>query len=128
MEDIDYLLFDADNHYYEAPDAFTRFIEPKHRDKAVRVAPAEDGGVRILIGDKPFTFLENWRFDRHAAPGSLRDLLRQMSSGAVSGSGGVEQPMDPAWVSRDARLALMNDQGIESCFVLPTLAVCVETS
>ncbi|MHB8669100.1 MAG: amidohydrolase family protein [Acidimicrobiales bacterium] len=126
MGNPDYLLFDADNHYYEPPDAFTRFIEPMDRDKAVRVVAGDDGRNRIVVGDRPFTFLENWSFETHARPGSLRELLRNMSSGALFESGGVEQTMDPAWINRAARLALMDEQGIESCFVLPTLAVCVE--
>ena len=31
----DFPLFDADNHYYEPRDAFTRYIEPKHRELAI---------------------------------------------------------------------------------------------
>ena len=27
MTGLDYLLFDADNHYYETPDCFSRYIE-----------------------------------------------------------------------------------------------------
>ena len=27
---VDFLAFDADNHYYEALDAFTRHIEPQY--------------------------------------------------------------------------------------------------
>ncbi len=33
MPDLDYLLFDSDNHYYEPRDAFTRCIESRHRAK-----------------------------------------------------------------------------------------------
>ena len=31
-------LFDADNHYYESRDAFTRRMDRKHRDLAIRSA------------------------------------------------------------------------------------------
>ena len=37
MEIPDYRFFDADNHYYETRDCFTRFIEPRFRDKAVNL-------------------------------------------------------------------------------------------
>ena len=29
MSDVDYPVFDADNHYYEALDAFTRHLDPR---------------------------------------------------------------------------------------------------
>ena len=57
---LGYRLFDADNHYYEPRDCFTRFMEPKYRDKAIQVKRV-DGKDRVFVGDKPFTFLsEQW--------------------------------------------------------------------
>jgi hypothetical protein len=70
MRQIDFRLFDADNHYYEPRDCFTRFMEPRYRDKAIRVVE-QDGRERVLVGDKPFTFLKH-DFDRSAKPGGLR--------------------------------------------------------
>ena len=63
---------DADNHYYEPRDFCTRHIEPRFEDRAVRV----DEDERIWVGDRPFTFLANWSFDRTTKPGALRELLR----------------------------------------------------
>jgi predicted TIM-barrel fold metal-dependent hydrolase len=121
MQHLEFPLFDADNHYYEPADAFTRFMASADLDRAVRVVEGQ-----IVVGDRPFTFLERWSFETHAPPGSLRRLLRTMASGAADEGGRLEQPMDPAWITRDARLALMDRQGVGSAFLLPTLAVCVE--
>ena len=33
MTGPDYLLFDADNHYYETPDCFSRHIESAYADR-----------------------------------------------------------------------------------------------
>ena len=55
MTSLGYEVFDADNHYYETRDCFTRYIEPKHRDKAVHVVKDENGRDRVMVGDKPFT-------------------------------------------------------------------------
>ena len=55
---------DADNHYYEPRDFCTRHIEPRYREQAVRV----DAGDRIWVGDRPFTFLKDWSFDRYSRP------------------------------------------------------------
>ncbi len=35
MAQLDFQVFDADNHYYEAEDAFTRHIEPSMRKRCM---------------------------------------------------------------------------------------------
>ena len=57
-------LFDADNHYYEPRDCFTRHIEPRFRDRAIHVKPGPSGREETWIGEKPFTFLVNRELDR----------------------------------------------------------------
>jgi len=124
MRQIDYRLFDADNHYYEPRDCFSRHIERRHRDKAVRVVVDGEGRERVMVGDKPFTFLGNFDFDHNAKPGALREMLRKMN--APSDAGDVVQVNEAAFIEREARLARMDQQGLEACFLFPTLAVCVE--
>jgi predicted TIM-barrel fold metal-dependent hydrolase len=51
-------------------------------------------------------------------------MLRMMNTPDYQAE--VVQQNRPEFVSRDARLELMDAQGIESCFLFPTLAVCVE--
>jgi predicted TIM-barrel fold metal-dependent hydrolase len=121
---LGYPLFDADNHYYEPRDCFTRYIEPQHRDKAIRVVRDDDGRERILIGETPFTFLSNYDFDHSAKPGALREMLRMMSTPDYEGQ--VVEDNRREFVDRAARLEKMDEQGIESTFMFPTLAVCVE--
>jgi predicted TIM-barrel fold metal-dependent hydrolase len=124
---IDYLLFDADNHYYETRDAFTRYIEPSLRDKAIHTRIDDDGLEHVYVGDRPFTFLEHRNYDTVVPPGALREMLRAMKSSSADVRGTrITEPMQPEYVSRDARLAKMDAQGIESAFLFPTLAVCVE--
>ena len=38
MADLPFLLFDADNHYYEAEDAFTRHIDPRMKKRCMNWA------------------------------------------------------------------------------------------
>ncbi len=121
---LGYRPFDADNHYYEPRDCFTRFIEPRHRDKAIRVVVDAQGVERVMVGEKPFTFLGNFDFDHSARPGALREMLRMM--GTPDYEGQVVQENEPAFLEREARLARMDEQGLEACLLFPTLAVCVE--
>src|SRR5579859_4803022 len=54
--------FDADNHYYEPLDAFTRHLDPAWRSRAVDVA--EIGGrVRYIVGGKVNRAVSNPTFD-----------------------------------------------------------------
>ena len=48
MSGLDYLLFDADNHYYETPDCFTRYMSPADAERAITAQRNEDGG---LVGE-----------------------------------------------------------------------------
>ncbi|HVP30188.1 MAG TPA: amidohydrolase family protein [Myxococcota bacterium] len=128
MTRLPYGLFDGDNHYYEPRDAFTRHLEPRYRDKAVRVEQAADGTETIWIGKRRFTFLADMElnFETTVRPGSLREFLRTLTHEHPADADAVQIPVDPAFVNRDARLALMDRQGIESVFLFPTLGVCVE--
>ena len=127
MATIDYPVFDADNHYYETRDAFSRHITPSLRDKAIHARIDDDGVERVYVGDKRFTFLEHRNFDTVVPPGALRAMLRSLKSGSADIRGtDIEEPMQREYVHRDARLAVMQAQGIESIFLFPTLAVCVE--
>jgi len=127
MTSLGFGIFDGDNHYYESRDAFTRYIEPKFRASAVRAVPAA-GGEQILIGDREFHFLDDTfsSFERTLRPGSLREFLKSLGSERLVEPESVEIPMDPAFTNRDARLARMDEQGVESALLFPTLGVCVE--
>jgi len=126
MSDLGYRLFDADNHYYEPPDCFTRYIEPQHRERAIGLREVPGGERRVFVGDKPFTFLAGgFAGETVAKAGALREMLHSMKTG-VSDEGATQEPMQPAYRDREARVALMDEQGIESAFLFPTFGVCVE--
>jgi predicted TIM-barrel fold metal-dependent hydrolase len=121
---LPYRLFDADNHYYETRDCFTRHLPERFAERAIRVVPDARGRDQIWVGEKPFSFLENWSFTHVGRPGALRELLRQKDYRDAASA--LAEPIRPAFQNRDARLALMDAQGLEATFLFPTLAVCVE--
>ena len=127
MTTLGFGIFDGDNHYYEPRDAFTRYIEPKFRDRAVR-AVKDESGEHIMIGGSEFHFLDDTfsSFDRTLRPGSLREFLKSLGSDRLVEPDAVEIPMDPAFTNRDARLVRMDEQGVEAALLFPTLGVCVE--
>ena len=119
------MIFDADNHYYEPDDCFTRFMPSDRIDDAIRVV-GEGDDAHVMIGDRPFTFLKEPFSEVHTKPGSLREMLRNMKAGIPIEDNPVIEPVQPAYQERDARLALMDAQGVDAMVLFPTVAVCVE--
>jgi len=106
-----YRLFDLDNHYYETPDAYTRYLEPEYSDKLpVKVA----GDSQKPPGQ------EDWVM----RPGSLKEYLRKMKAGNVEEPYVLMAPL-PAFQDRDERIKLMDEQGVEACAMFST-AVSME--
>ena len=61
-------IFDFDNHYYEAEDAFTRHADRSLRNRGVRWADI-DGRRRLLVGGTLNSYIANPIFDPVAKPG-----------------------------------------------------------
>src|SRR5580704_16033053 len=72
---VDYTTFDADNHYYEATDAYTRHIDKAMAKRAMQWAEI-NGRQRLLVGGKVNKFIPNPVFDPVAKPGSLDEYFR----------------------------------------------------
>jgi predicted TIM-barrel fold metal-dependent hydrolase len=121
---LGYRTIDADNHYYESRDAFTRHIEPRLAPRSLRVVRDREGNDVMLLDERPYTFSDP-KFDRTNPPGSLTMFLHDRSHREYATTF-TREAMLPAYQNRDARLALMDEQGIEASILLPSLAVCVE--
>src|SRR3546814_15501855 len=73
--DLDARPIDADNHYYETLDAFTRHLDPKMADRGVK--PVQDGKrVKLLIGGEVHGFIPNPTFNPIIVPGCLDPRFR----------------------------------------------------
>jgi len=72
---LPYRPVDADNHYYETRDAFTRYIDPAFADRTFQVHTDPDGVDRMSIDHRPYVFSPA-KFDRTNPPGSLLESLR----------------------------------------------------
>jgi predicted TIM-barrel fold metal-dependent hydrolase len=127
MAGLDFKFFDCDNHYYEALDAFTRHIEPEYRKRAIQWAEL-DGKQRLLVGGKVNRFIPNPTFDPVARPGAMDEYFRGRNpkNSDMNALFGELEPIPAAYRDRDARLALMDEQGMQGAIMLPTLGVGME--
>ena len=127
MAKLDFAAFDADNHYYEATDAFTRHIEPQFARRAMQWAQI-GGKTRLLVAGQVNSFIPNPTFDPVARPGCLDDYYRGHNPKGLGMRElfGALEPINPAYRKRDARLEVMDTQGLERAFFFPTLGVGME--
>jgi predicted TIM-barrel fold metal-dependent hydrolase len=127
---LDFPIFDADNHYYEALDAFTRYLEPSMRKRTMQWATI-DGRQRLIVGGEINRFIPNPTFANVSKPGVLADYFRAKTGvGDMRAAFGELEPIEerPEYRNRDARLRLMDEQGLEATIMLPTLGVGMETA
>jgi predicted TIM-barrel fold metal-dependent hydrolase len=126
VAELDFRAFDADNHYYEAEDAFTRYMEPAMAKRCMQWADV-GGKRRLLVGGKINKFIPNPTFDPIARPGSLEDYFRGRNADGLDLKtmfGELDPLSDhPGYRDREARLRLMDDQGLDGALLFPTLGV-----
>ena len=117
---------DADNHYYEPLDAFTRHLEPAFRDRGVK--PVTEGKrTWLAIGGRINRFIPNPTFDPIIVPGCLDPLFRgQIPEGVDPRSLMKVEPIRAEYRDRDARLRVMDEQGLGVMLLFPTLGCGVE--
>lgn len=120
---LPYATIDADNHYYETRDAFTRHIESRFMDRSIHTTKI-DGEEVFLADRKPYRFAPV-KFEKTNPPGSLTQSLRDPEARRYASTFSKEE-MLPAFQNRNARLDLMDQQGVEAAILLPSLAVCIE--
>lgn len=119
---LGYRLIDADNHYYEPYDCFTRHIEPQFSDLAIHVDKGADGLGRMYIGADRMGYSSVIPCDYVGAPGSQRAFFEDEADKDGWRQVDVIKAHDyPAMMDRTARLELMDEQNIEASIMLPTL-------
>ncbi len=101
---MDFQPIDADNHYYEPLDAFTRHLDPKYRARGVR--PVQEGThTQLLVGGRVNQFVPNPTFDPIIVPGCLDPLFRgQIPEGVDPRTLMQTEPMRSEYRDRDERV------------------------
>ncbi|GAA4546381.1 amidohydrolase family protein [Pseudonocardia xishanensis] len=124
-------MFDADQHYYESDDAYTRYLPKRFLDegRAVRVVRSEDKQYgRIFFGDQKITFFGTNPVETTGHPGALLEYFRSGggTGNALTHKGVLNADDLPESRDRARRLAWLREQGVEGTLMFPTSAVGVE--
>ena len=126
MRTVDSPVFDADNHYYEALDAFTRHLDPALGPRVIEWV--EVNGRRYhSLGGRVSRAVTNPTFDPVAPAGALADYFRGNPDGVpMHELMGTPGPIRAEYRDRDARLAVMDAQGLDQVWLFPTLGMLYE--
>ncbi|HEX4016743.1 MAG TPA: amidohydrolase family protein [Frankiaceae bacterium] len=124
--ELGFQAIDADNHYYETLDAFTRHLDPKFRRRGVQIVQAGKRS-QLLLGEKVNRFIPNPTFNPIIVPGCLDVMFRGQVPDGVDPRTLMEvEPLRPEYQDHDLRAEVAEAQGLESVLLFPTLGCGVE--
>jgi predicted TIM-barrel fold metal-dependent hydrolase len=128
MHIVESPVFDADNHYYEALDAFTRHLRPEDGPRVIQWV--DIGGRKYhALGGRINGAVTNPTFDPISPAGSLYDYFRgNAGDHSARELMGTPEPIRPEYRNRDARLEAMDRQGLEKIWLFPTLGMMYENA
>lgn len=125
---LDYPVFDADNHLYETQDCFTRHLpsELSHLIRYVQV----NGRTKIVVRNMLSDFIPNPTFEVVAKPGATAAYFSGNNPEGRSLRELMGEPMRsiPAFRTPQDRLDKLDELGIHSTIVFPTLASLIEVN
>lgn len=126
MTDLGYLPFDCDNHYYESHDAFTRHVPKNMRRRCVQWAEI-DGRKRHIVGGRVANAVSNPTWNPIAKPGAISAYLRgNPDKLQPSELLGESEPLPDYYINNAARVAKLDEQGLDAMWLFPTLGVLYE--
>ncbi|MCQ3806071.1 MAG: amidohydrolase family protein [Acidimicrobiaceae bacterium] len=125
-ENLDYRPFDADNHYYEALDAFTRHVPAEMQPRIVQWVEM-NGRKYHLVGGTISHAVVNPTWDPVAMPGALNAFFK----GNPDGKTPLEmlkarEPLPECYMHAEARVKVLDEQGLSGVWLFPTLGVLYE--
>jgi predicted TIM-barrel fold metal-dependent hydrolase len=116
-------VFDADNHYWEASDSFTRYRSPEFAERGVLVREVE-GRMRYVVHGEFHPWIPGpGDANPRPQPGAFLDRSGRSIAQMLTSE---EPGAHPEWFHPDARLPVMDAQGVEACWMFPSQGVCME--
>jgi predicted TIM-barrel fold metal-dependent hydrolase len=123
---LDFPVYDADNHLYETTDSFTRHLPAEYEGlvKYVEVNGRTKIAIRNVISD----YIPNPTFEVVAAPGAQEEYFRSGNKEGKSFREIIGKGMRaiPAFRDPAARIEVMDDFGLDGVLLWPTLASLLE--
>ena len=122
----DFPVFDADNHFYETRDSFTRHLPDRYKGAIDYVELR--GRTKIMIRGTVSEYIPNPTFEVVARPGAQEEYFRNGNPEGKSYREVIGEPMRsiPAFQHPEPRIEVMNELGVDRSLMFPTLASLLE--
>lgn len=112
-------MVDADGHLLEPADTWLRYIDPRFRDRAIRIEVDDQGLEVLLIDNKPMNGMRGTLGALGGIGMDKKDLFRPGVMTYADGS-------PPGSYDPRARLKVMDENGVDISLLYPTLGICWE--
>lgn len=123
---LDFPVFDADNHLYETTDALTKYL-PEAQKGAIDYVDVH-GRKKIAVRGQISNYIPNPTFERVGVPGAQEEYFKNGNPEGKTYKEIIGRGIDcpPAFRNAEARLELLDEQGVDYAIMLPTLASLIE--
>jgi predicted TIM-barrel fold metal-dependent hydrolase len=123
---LDFPVFDADNHMYEKPEAFTQYL-PKEYEGFIKYVQV-DGRTKIAVNNKISDYIPNPTFEVVAAPGAQELYFKEGNPEGKSRRETLGKGVraHPGYGDPEPRIKLLDELGIDRALIWPTLASLLE--
>ena len=123
---LDFPVFDADNHMYETREALTQFLPDRYAGVIDYVEVR--GRTKIAVKGRISEYIPNPTFERVAAPGAQEEYFKVGNPEGKSRREIMGKAIEalPAYREPAPRLELMDELGLDRALMWPTLASLVE--
>jgi predicted TIM-barrel fold metal-dependent hydrolase len=123
---LPYKVYDADGHYYETADAFLRHLPAKYKRDFQYVMV--NGRPKLAINGQITEYIPNPTFEIVAPPGSHELWFRgkNVEGKTMRELSGDPLLSQPEFYSGEARLKMLDVQGVHAQLIFPTLASVIE--
>jgi predicted TIM-barrel fold metal-dependent hydrolase len=123
---LDFPIFDADNHFYETQESFTRHL-PERYKSAIDYVDLH-GRTKIMIRGMVSDYIPNPTFEVVARPGAQEEYFRNGNPEGKTYRELIGEPMRaiPAFREPAPRMELMDELGVDRSLMFPTLASLLE--
>src|ERR1700753_4187577 len=122
----DFPVFDADNHFYETRDSFTRHLPDRYKGAIDYVELR--GRTKIMIRGTVSEYIPHPTFEVVARPGAKEEYFRNGNPEGKSYREVIGEPMRgiPAFREPAPRIEVMDELGVDRTLMFPTLASLLE--